>query len=111
MATGLATGWDNYVGLTYPAYVYATLYAASPVSLITNGATSSPPVKLYASTLDPVSYVQADEMQMALTGIGVSVTETVFPGSDHAFKNWPKIDTLTGNCVSTDVIAFFRSHP
>ena len=103
---------DNYVGLTYPAYDYATLYAASPVSLITTGAaTSSPPVMLYASTLDSVSYVQADEMYNALSDIGAMVTETVFPGSDHAFYNWHKMDLSMTNCVSTDVINFLRSHP
>ncbi|MDQ3200392.1 MAG: alpha/beta hydrolase fold domain-containing protein [Verrucomicrobiota bacterium] len=103
---------DKYVGLTYPAYNYATLYAASPVSLITNGATSSPPVKLFASQYDTVSYVQEDEMYTALQGIGVSVTKTFFSGSsNHAYKNWHVINPDTGNYVSSDVIAFFQSHP
>jgi acetyl esterase/lipase len=69
---------DKYVGLTYPAYNYATLYAASPVSLITDGATSSPPVELFASQYDSVSYVQQDEMYTALQGIGASVTKPSF---------------------------------
>ncbi len=103
---------DKYVGLTYPAYDYTTLYAASPVSLITNGATSSPPVMLYASEFDTVSYKQAEEMNTALNGIGVLVTYTFFQGSsNHAFKNGHVISPLTGNCVSTDVIAFLQSHP
>ncbi|CAN5487256.1 hypothetical protein BH20VER3_BH20VER3_13080 [soil metagenome] len=103
---------DKYVGLSYPAYNYATLYAASPVSLITNGATSSPPVKLFASQYDPVSYVQAQEMQTALQGINTSVTYTLFQGSsNHAYKNWHVINPDTGNYVSSDVIAFFQSHP
>ncbi len=103
---------DNYVNLTYPAYNQTKLYAASPVKLITDGATSSPPVKLFASEFDPVSYVQADEMYQALFGLGVFVTETIFQGShNHAYKNWHVINPDTGNYVSSDVIAFFQSHP
>ncbi len=102
---------DNYVGLIWPDHTPGPLLAASPVNLITNGATSSPPVRLYASTLDSVSYVQANEMETALAGIGVTAAKTIFPGSDHAYKNWHKIDPSTGNCVSSDVIAFFQNHP
>jgi acetyl esterase/lipase len=111
--TVFETGVDRYVGLPYvpmPTYDYTTLFAASPVSLITTGVTS-PPVRLYTSDLDMVSHVQADEMKAALIAINASVTETTFPGSEHAFHNWHVIDPTTGNCVSTDVINFLFSHP
>jgi hypothetical protein len=54
---------DNYVGLPDQDHTHATLLAASPVNLITTGAaTSSPPVMLYATMMDPVPYAQAVDM-------------------------------------------------
>lgn len=50
-------------------------------------------------------------MKTALQNIGIFVTETIFSGHDHAYKNWHKLDPSTGNYVSSDVIAFFQSHP
>ena len=104
---------DKYVGLMYPDHTHGPLLAASPAYLITNGGvTSSPPVKLYASEFDTVSWIQEDDMYNALFGIGALVTKTFFPGSyNHAYDNWHVIDPITFNCVSSDVIAFFQSHP
>ena len=104
---------DKYVNLVWPGHTHQPLLDASPAYLITKpgGVTTSPPVRLYASEFDTVSYVQEDEMYNALNSIGL-VTKTRFAGSyNHAYDNWHVIDPNTGNCVSTDVIAFFQSYP
>ena len=107
---------DSYVGLPPQDHTHQPLLDASPAYLITKpgGVTTSPPVKLYGSLHDTVSYKQQDEMEMALRGIGVTVTKTIFTGDNqdnHAYDNWHEIDPLTNNCVSTDVIAFFQTYP
>ena len=54
---------DNYVGLPDQTHTHAILLAASPWNLVhTGAATSSPPVMLYATMMDPVPYAQAVDM-------------------------------------------------
>ncbi|HEY1771552.1 MAG TPA: hypothetical protein VGG02_14975 [Chthoniobacterales bacterium] len=109
--TEFENAMDIYVNIPNTTYDYTILRDPSPVQLISDGASSCPPVMLYASDGDSVPYAQADEMKTALSGIGTTVTEYVLSGSNHAFKNWHVINDHTGKCVSSEVITFLQSYP
>jgi acetyl esterase/lipase len=103
---------DNYVGLDDQTKCTDTmgslLEQASPVWLVTNGATSNPPpIMLYTTLGDLVPYYDATDMFQALaTHYGIT-------GHEHAFHYWHQINDATGSdglCVSEEVINFLQSH-
>ena len=110
---------DNYVGLPQspPDQDCSVLDPASPYTIVST-ATSSPPVMLYACQGDPVPYEQATQMHDALIGKFPSLEVDLFvmdygvmDQTNHAYKYWHALNTLTGNCVSSEVIAFLQSYP
>jgi pimeloyl-ACP methyl ester carboxylesterase len=105
------------------ADITCPLNLASPVWLVTNGATSSPPpVMLYATVGDHVPYSQADDMKgvLATQFPSLYVQEYVMnyaygSGYEHAFNYWhapnnASNDTDGEECVSEEVISFLQSH-
>jgi hypothetical protein len=109
---------DNYVGLP-PQTDTEPLHIDSPVSLVNDSLTSSPPVMLYATLADPVPYEQAQFMFNALFArfgmtleLHLHVMNYTGTQGVHAFTYWHEIDTdPPNNCVSHEVIAFLQSHP
>ena len=115
---------DNYVNLL-PQTDCAhdpdhNLDHASPAWLVANGATSSPPVMLYATLGDPVPYAQAQDMKTALSTTFPAVEADLYimdysytDQTNHSYKYWhaqnnaPNSD---GECVSAQVIAFLQTH-
>ena len=95
---------------------------ASPVWLVTNGATSNPPpIMLYTTLGDHVPYYDADDMKEALImhyGSSVTVEEWTMSyiygsGYEHAFHYWHQLNDAMGSdslCVSEEVINFLQSH-
>lgn len=88
------------------------------IGAVTGAATSSPPVMLYATTKDPVSYAQADDMYDALITLGNppgKFTEYVLPDTTglHAFNYWHTQNILVtpSDCVSHEVITFLQANP
>jgi hypothetical protein len=117
---------DNYVGLPNQTDCAhdpdGKLNHASPAWLVTNGATSSPPVMLYATDGDPVPNIQATDMYDALrTKFGFTFEEYSYvmhydysSQTKHAFKYWHSAnnaDNSDGDCVSHQVILFLQAHP
>ena len=118
---------DEYVGLDDgidctedPA---GLLEHASPVWLVTNGATSNPPpIMLYTTVGDHVPFYQAADMFTALiTHYGTTghdfeeweMSYTYGSGYEHAFHYWHQINDATssdGACVSEEVINFLQTH-
>lgn len=121
--TSFENDLDNYVSLQSqtdcPHDPNQNLAHASPQWLVTNGATSNPPpVMLYATDGDPVPYLQANDMYNALTGqfptlqvVKYIMAYNYTDQTNHAYKYWHALNTVTGNCVSSEVIAFLQSHP
>ena len=118
---------DNYVGLDDQTKctdnMGSLLEHASPVCLVTNGATSNPPpIMLYTTLGDHVPYYDATDMFQALaTHYGITghdfeewtMTYTYGSGYEHAFHYWHQINDATGSdglCVSEEVINFLQSH-
>ncbi|MEO7166394.1 MAG: alpha/beta hydrolase [Chthoniobacterales bacterium] len=84
-------------------------YSKSPVSLVAN-ATNIPPIRLYATEDDSVPHQQSEEMYLALFPKGVDVARYVLGGSEHAYNYWHMINNITGQCVSSEVTAFFDAN-
>jgi hypothetical protein len=118
---------DNYVGLDDQTKctdnMGSLLEDASPVWLVTNGATSNPPpIMLYTTVGDHVPYYDADDMFTALiTHYGTTghdfekwkMSYIYASGYEHAFHYWHAVndDPLSdGACVSEEVINFLESH-
>ena len=53
---------------------------------------------------------QAEDMRNALLAKLADVAEYTMLGSEHAYNYWHMINNLTGQCVSTEVIAFLNAH-
>ena len=87
-------------------------YSASPISYVYMATNQTAPVRLYATSDDPVPYQQAGEMWSALFAKGVDVIEYTMVDSSrlHAFHYWHTTNPQTGICVSTEVIAFLNAH-
>ncbi len=85
-------------------------YSVSPIALVA-AATNIPPIRLYATQMDPVPHQQAEAMRDALISHGgVDVLEWTIPGINlHAFNYWHTLNSLTGNYVSVEVIEFLQS--
>jgi hypothetical protein len=96
---------------------------ASPVWLVTNGATSNPPpIMLYTTLGDHVPYYDADDMLTALNiqfpSLHVekwTMSYTYASGYEHAFHYWHQINDDPNNtdgneCVSEEVINFLQTH-
>jgi acetyl esterase/lipase len=118
---------DNYVGLDNGTKctdnMGSLLEQASPVWLVTNGATSNPPpIVLYTTLGDHVPYYDADDMLDALishygtTGHDFekwTMSYVYGSGHEHAFHYWHHINDATGSdgaCVSEEVIHFLQTH-
>jgi acetyl esterase/lipase len=97
---------ENYTNSTDRGYQYSV----SPIALVA-AATNIPPIRLYATQMDPVPHQQAEAMRDALFDHGgVDVLEWTIPGINlHAFNYWHTLNPLTGNYVSVEVIDFLRS--
>ncbi len=101
---------DNYTNTTDPdGFPYQ--YSVSPIALVA-AATNIPPIRLYATQMDPVPHQQAEAMYQALSDHGgVDVLEWTIPGINlHAFNYWHTMNSLTGNYVSVEVINFLNAH-
>ena len=112
---------DNYVGLPPQTQDCNTLDPASPAWLVSHGATSSPPVMLYATDGDPVPHAQATDMYNALK-LQFPTVEVVkyimhylyTDPNNHAFKYFHShnnADNSDADCVSNQVKAFLLAHP
>ena len=112
---------DNYVGLPPQTQDCSTLDPASPAWLVSHGATSSPPVMLYATDGDTVPNAQATDMYNALKlqwpaleAYKYIMHYTVTDPNRHSYKYWHSqnnADNSDGNCVSYQVLAFLQAHP
>ncbi|MBA3832270.1 MAG: hypothetical protein H0X34_10330 [Chthoniobacterales bacterium] len=108
----LAADVDNYTNTNEDPPGYTYQYSVSPVALVA-AATAIPPIRLYATQLDPVPHQQAEEMRDALRDHGgIDYIEYTMQNSSplHAFEYWHTLNPTTGKYVSTEVIDFFKSH-
>lgn len=104
---------DNYTN-TYAenAGAYNYQYTVSPISLVANAATILP-TRLYATDGDSVPPAQATNMKAALLARAPTadvVEYTITNSAYHAFQYWHTINNQTGNCVSSEVTAFFNMY-
>jgi acetyl esterase/lipase len=103
---------DNYTHTTEnEGDCVARQYLASPISLVA-AAMNIPPVRLYATEMNSVPPQQAVNMKAALLARdpNADVMKYTMSGSEHAFNYWHMVNNLTGECVSTEVIAFLNAH-
>lgn len=103
---------ENYTNTTEEeADCAAKQSLASPISLVA-AATNIPPIRLYATEGNSVPPQQSVNMKQALLDRdpNADVVEYTMSGSEHAFNYWHMVNNLTGQCVSTEVIAFLQAH-
>jgi acetyl esterase/lipase len=98
---------DDLVGLAYQ-------YSVSPIALVA-GASSIPPVRLYASQDEHIVIPkQSENMASALQNHDPNADVILYEitGGDHAFNYWHEINytSIPPECVSTQVIEFLNAH-
>lgn len=88
-----------------------TQLLVSPISLVAS-ATNIPPALMYATDGDSVKPEQATNMKTALNNRvpNIATAYTIRDSSLHSFQYWHEINTNTGSCVSSEVIAFFNTY-